>query len=95
MLAKRMLSFALMLSLLPLWSAVAQEKKDRNTLVRDDRSRVLQDGFWIYNDVDKGLSQAEATDKPLLVIFRAQMAQQIRVRTGSAYQWYGFVAVSV
>lgn len=44
--------------------------KDRNTLVQEDRSRVLGDGFWIYNDVEHGLEQARQTGKPLLVIFR-------------------------
>lgn len=63
--------------------AVAQHK-DRNTLVRDDRSRVLEDGFWIYNDIQRGLAQARETGKPLLVIFRcipceacAQLDEQV------------------
>lgn len=103
MLAKRMFSFALILLLLPWSSTVAQEKKDRNTLVRDDRSRVLQDGFWIYNDVDKGLAQAQATDKPLLVIFRcipceacAQLDEAVVENNPAVRKWLSrFVCVRV
>ena len=33
-------------------------------------SNVLEDGFWIYNDLPKARAEAERTGKPLLVIFR-------------------------
>ncbi len=39
-------------------------------LVRDDRSKVEGDGFWIYNDLPKALGEAKASGKPLLVVFR-------------------------
>ncbi len=78
-----LISFALC-SFASLSALQAQPKKDRNTLVRDDRARVLGDGFWIYNDVDKGLAEAQSTSKPLLVIFRcipceacAQLDEQV------------------
>jgi len=65
-------------------SLVCAQNKDRNTLVRDDRARVLDDGFWIYNDVEQGLAQAQASGKPLLVVFRcipceacAQLDEQV------------------
>lgn len=45
-------------------------QKDRNALVNNDRSRVLEDGFWIYNNLDKGFEQAKETGKPLLIVFR-------------------------
>lgn len=78
-----LISFALC-SFACLSALQAQPKKDRNTLVREDRTRVLGDGFWIYNDVDKGLAEAQSTGKPLLVIFRcipceacAQLDEQV------------------
>ncbi len=58
--------------------------QDRKTKVLNDRSRTLQDGFWIYNNVAKGVEQAQRTGKPLLVIFRcipceacAQLDEQV------------------
>jgi hypothetical protein len=48
----------------------AQERKTRDQLVRDDLQHVLQDGFWIYNDLAKAQSEAARTGKPLLVVIR-------------------------
>src|SRR5262245_52365321 len=50
--------------------ALAQERKTRDMLVRDDRSHVEGDGFWIYNDLPKALNIAKESGKPLLVVFR-------------------------
>ncbi len=50
-------------------SAVAQNKT-RDQKVRDDRDRVTQDGFWIYNDLEKAFSQASKLGKPILVGLR-------------------------
>lgn len=44
--------------------------QDRNTKVLNDRDRVEASGFWIYNDLDRGFSQAKRSGKPLLVVFR-------------------------
>tara|TARA_B100001245_G_C22572214_1_gene284885 strand:+ start:120 stop:335 length:216 start_codon:yes stop_codon:yes gene_type:complete len=49
---------------------MAQEKKDRDTLVRDDLSEMRDSDLWIYNDVDKGFELARKTSKPLLIVFR-------------------------
>ena len=49
---------------------MAQEKKDRDTLVRDDLSEMRDSDLWIYNDVDKGFALARKTSKPLLIVFR-------------------------
>ena len=49
---------------------IAQEKKDRDTLVRDDLSEMRDSDLWIYNDVDKGFELARKTSKPLLIVFR-------------------------
>lgn len=48
-------------------AAVAQ---DRQTKVLNDRAKVEASGFWIYNDLPKGIEQARKTGKPLLVVFR-------------------------
>ena len=49
---------------------MAQEKKDRDTLVRDDLSEMRDSDLWIYNDVDKGFELARKTSRPLLIVFR-------------------------
>jgi serine protease Do len=58
--------------------------QDRNTLVLNDRSRILDDGYWIYNNLDKGYEEAKRTGKPLLVVLRcipckacAQLDEQV------------------
>lgn len=83
-LMKRLLLIALTLLTQSGTTTLHAQHKDRNTMVRDDRARIVDDGFWIYNDIDKGLSQAQATGKPLLVIFRcipceacAQLDEQV------------------
>ena len=47
--------------------AVAQEREQK---VRNDQTRIVKEGFWIYNDLSKGLERAKASGKPLLVVFR-------------------------
>ncbi len=81
---KRTMFLAVAVCLLLTPAALQAQRKDRNTMVRDDRARVLSDAFWIYNDVDKGLTQAKDTGKPLLVILRcipceacAQLDEQV------------------
>jgi serine protease Do len=51
-------------------SAVAQEKKSREQKVREDRQRVEAEGFWIYNDLQRGYAAAKRTGKPMLVVLR-------------------------
>ncbi len=60
------------------------QNRDRNTLVLNDRQRVVDDGYWIYNNVDKGFEEAKKTGKPLLIVFRcipceacAQLDEQV------------------
>ncbi len=60
------------------------QNRDRNALVNNDRQRVVDDGYWIYNDLDKGFEEAQRTGKPLLVVFRcipceacAQLDEQV------------------
>ena len=51
-------------------AAAEEEKKDRDTLVRDDLSEMRDSDLWIYNDVEKGFELARKTSKPLLIVFR-------------------------
>ena len=38
--------------------------------VAEDQETVKSTGFWIYNDLNQGFSDAQKTGKPLLVVFR-------------------------
>ncbi len=60
------------------------QNRDRNAMVLNDRQRVVDDGYWIYNNLDKGFEEAEQSGKPLLVVFRcipceacAQLDEQV------------------
>jgi hypothetical protein len=44
--------------------------EDRDAKVRNDRSDVLAAGKWTYNDLAKGIDEAKASGKPLLVVVR-------------------------
>ena len=57
----------LLLVLIPASISLAQTREEK---VRSDRQKVLEDGFWIYNDLDKGFEQARQTGKPLVVVLR-------------------------
>ncbi len=37
---------------------------------RGDETKEILPGFWVDDDLEKGLSQARRTGKPLLVVFR-------------------------
>ncbi|MGB4737046.1 MAG: Trx7/PDZ domain-containing (seleno)protein [Fuerstiella sp.] len=50
-------------------AAVAQNKT-RDEKVREDKAKVTEDGFWIYNDLPLAFTEARRTGKPLLVGFR-------------------------
>ncbi len=58
--------------------------QDRATKVKNDRTHVEADGFWIYNDLPRGVAEAKKSGKPMLVVFRcipceacAQLDEQI------------------
>jgi hypothetical protein len=44
--------------------------QEREIKVRKDRQDVVEDGFWIYNDLPKGFAEAKQSGKPLLVVIR-------------------------
>ena len=46
-------------------SAQEREKK-----VRGDKQSVEEAGFWVYNDLPRGIAEAKKSGKPLLVIIR-------------------------
>jgi hypothetical protein len=47
--------------------AAAQTREQK---VLADRKKIEAEGFWIYNDLDKGFAEAKRTGKPLLVVLR-------------------------
>ncbi len=43
---------------------------DGDREVAQDQEMVKATGYWIYNDLEKGIAQAEKTGQPMLVVFR-------------------------
>jgi hypothetical protein len=44
--------------------------KDREAAVRDDKATMEKDARWIYNDFQRGMTEARWKGKPLLVVLR-------------------------
>lgn len=68
----RPLFWAFLLPVLLAWACVtgmggAQTREEK---VRNDRKKVEAEGFWIYNDLARGLAEARKSGKPLLVVLR-------------------------
>ena len=42
----------------------------RDEMVREDRKKIMEEGFWIYNDLPKAFAKAKQSGKPLLVVLR-------------------------
>ncbi len=63
---------SILFSILLVAPLVAEEprKLTREEKVRGDREKVLSSGYWIYNDFQKGLAEAQQTGKPLVVVLR-------------------------
>lgn len=62
-----------LLSLLVLLAAAglaSAQKPTREEKVLGDRKKVEAEGFWIYNDLDKGFAEAKKSGKPMLVVMR-------------------------
>src|SRR5262245_9239328 len=51
-------------------SLQAAAVKDREGAVRQDKATMENDARWIYNDVDRGFTEAKKSGKPLLVVLR-------------------------
>lgn len=63
------------LGLLPL-RGVSAGGGDREEKVKQDRERVEGQGYWIYNDLSKGLAQARESGRPLVVALRCIPCEQ-------------------
>lgn len=50
--------------------ATAVSGQDRETKVRSDRKNVLDEGYWIYNDLNSAFKSARISNKPVLVLLR-------------------------
>ena len=44
--------------------------QDRLTKVKNDRQNVIDDGYWLYNDLPAAKEQAKESGKPILVVIR-------------------------
>lgn len=51
-------------------SSVYSQAPDRETRVRTDRKVIEEEGYWIYNDLQRAISEAKRQNKPLLVTLR-------------------------
>ena len=51
-------------------TAFADTVKDREGAVRKDKADMQNDNRWIYNDWQKGFTEAKRTGKPLLIVLR-------------------------
>ncbi len=51
-------------------SAWAQKKKTRDEQVREDQQKLSDNDDWIYNNYDQAVTDAKASKKPMLVVFR-------------------------
>ncbi len=79
------MSRGFLMALLVCWfSSQVAIAADRETKVRGDKQKVEGDGFWIYNDLPRGVALAKESNKPLLVVFRcvpceacAQLDEQV------------------
>ncbi len=68
------------------WGSEIQAQ-EREIKVRGDKSRIENAGYWIYNDLPRGIGEAKKSGKPLLVVFRcvpceacAQLDEQVAER---------------
>jgi hypothetical protein len=73
----RTLVFAVLV-LIVCCNGVAQNPvpKTREDKVRGDKAKVEADGFWIYNDLNRGLAEAKKTGQPLVVVLRCIPCEQ-------------------
>ncbi len=50
--------------------ALSADAQSREEKVRDDKRKVLADGFWMYNDLPGAMAKAKENGKPVLVVLR-------------------------
>jgi len=46
------------------------QQQDRAKQVKDDRAAFALDDYWIYNDLQAGITKAKETGRPMVVVFR-------------------------
>jgi hypothetical protein len=54
----------------PTFTGPTLKAQTREEIVRGDRQKVEQEGFWIYNDLPAAFEKAKRTGKPILVVLR-------------------------
>jgi len=59
-----------LMGILLIGSSTLSAAEDRATAVRNDLTNVVSAGGWIYNDLQKGFTEAAKTRRPMLVVFR-------------------------
>lgn len=62
--------FQLILVGVSLWLGDVARAQEREKKVRNDRQSVEEAGYWIYNDLPRGIAEAKKTGKPLVVAIR-------------------------
>lgn len=75
----RMTYFLAVASLVAVGPVTAQQKTaqpTREQKVRGDKTKVEADGFWIYNDLQRGMAEARKTGQPLIVALRCIPCEQ-------------------
>ncbi|HUG18453.1 MAG TPA: Trx7/PDZ domain-containing (seleno)protein [Planctomycetaceae bacterium] len=65
-----MLRLPLLCSLLICLCSNSLSAQTRLEKVLEDRKKVLEQGFWLYNSLDAGLAEAKKSGKPMLVVLR-------------------------
>ena len=65
-----MKTLTLLLALSLATFSFAAAVKDREAAVRDDKATMEKNARWIYNDFQRGLTEAKWKGKPLLVVLR-------------------------
>lgn len=62
--------FCLVLPVILALFATELHAQDRETKVRTDRKNVLDEGYWIYNDLKTAFETARISNKPVLILLR-------------------------
>jgi serine protease Do len=63
----RKLFSAVLIGLLSIGAASAQTREEK---VRNDKTKVEAQGYWIYNDVPRAFSEAKSSGKPIIAVLR-------------------------
>lgn len=61
---------------LVLATAADAQQPTREQKVRGDKVKVEAEGFWIYNDLNRGFAEAKRTGRPMLVVLRCLPCEQ-------------------